>query len=126
MHPDDDTHQDTHGETHHEFAAEAEGPAPCAAALVAGTLALMTTWADSGAGPTADDRRRVLARKVVSNLFFLSQHPGLMPALRQVAAKTHERWVPLAQGAVRDGRDGGGGGVVACTAELPTHAVQWH
>lgn len=67
-------------------------------ALLAATLSLMTAWANPCAQarvPVAD-LRRLLARKVVSNLFFLQHHPAVQPALRQVIAQTHALWVGLA------------------------------
>ncbi len=74
-------------------------PPPGLEALVAGTIALMTCWAD----PCADARldiaaqRSLLARKVVSNLFFLQNHPQASEALRQVMANAQHRWVGLVQ-----------------------------
>jgi hypothetical protein len=74
---------------------------PCAEALLAGAVALMTTWADPcpncTLGPTA--QRRLVARKVVSNLYFLQQHPALGPELRGVMAQAHQRWVGVARAA---------------------------
>lgn len=68
--------------------------------LVAGTVALMTAWAAPcpKARLAPADLQRLLARKVVSNLFFLMQHPQARPALRQSLAQAHARWVGLAQG----------------------------
>jgi hypothetical protein len=74
---------------------------PCLEALVAGTFALMTCWAS----PAADARlpshrqRTLMARKIVSNLFFLKNHPHASPGLRQVTARAHERWVLLTESA---------------------------
>jgi hypothetical protein len=74
---------------------------PCLEALVAGTFALMTCWAS----PAADARlpshrqRTLMARKIVSNLFFLKNHPHASPGLRQVMARAHERWVLLTESA---------------------------
>ncbi|MBN8487338.1 MAG: hypothetical protein J0M20_06390 [Burkholderiales bacterium] len=70
----------------------------CIDALIAGTVALMTAWADPcpQARLSAVDLRRVLARKVVTNLFFLQYHPRLRPELRQSLAQAHARWVGLA------------------------------
>jgi len=71
---------------------------PCAIGLLAATLALMT----GHAAPTPEasvDRttlQRLTARKIVSNLFFLQQHPQLPPGLRQVASQLQGRWQPLA------------------------------
>jgi hypothetical protein len=68
---------------------------PCAGGLIAGTLALMTTWAapEEHALPA---HRDLIARKVVSNLFFLRHHPDLAEPMRRVIGKVHERWLPLA------------------------------
>jgi hypothetical protein len=61
---------------------------PCVEALLAGTLALMTGHAQS------DDavHRRLMAKKVASNLFFLHQHPGLNEAFRTVLARLQKNW----------------------------------
>lgn len=77
--------------THDELAV------PCLEALVAGTFALMTCWAAPAAqAATSPARQRLLmARKIVSNLFFLKTHPHASPALRQVMANAHERWVAV-------------------------------
>lgn len=81
--------------------AEPDLNPPCLEALVAGTFALMTCWAS----PTADtatppsQQRTLMARKIVSNLFFLKQHPHASPGLRQVMARAHERWVLLTESA---------------------------
>ncbi len=71
---------------------------PSIDALMAGTVALMTAFADPcpQARLAPADLRRVLARKVVSNLFFLQHHPGVCPELRQSLAQAHARWVGLA------------------------------
>lgn len=71
---------------------------PSIDALIAGTVALMTAWADPcpQARLSPDDLRRVLARKVVSNLFFLQHHPQVRPELRQSLAQAHARWIGLA------------------------------
>jgi hypothetical protein len=80
---------------------------PCAGGLLAGTLALMTGWAEC-----SDDARRVLmARKIASNLFFLREHPQLPGGLRLVVAKVHAHWSELAAGA----RAAGAAGAQAAT-----------
>ena len=73
--------------------------AACAEALVAGTVALMTTWADPCPHARLDPARQraLMARKIVSNLFFLSRHPALSAELRQVMAMAHDRWEGLAR-----------------------------
>ena len=40
-------------------------------------------------------QRLLIARKIVSNLFFLKTHPHASPALRQVMADAHECWVAV-------------------------------
>ena len=72
---------------------------PSVDALIAGAVALMPAWADPcpPARLAPADLRRVLARKVVSNLFFLQRHPQAGPELRQSLAQAHARWVGLAQ-----------------------------
>lgn len=70
---------------------------PCLEALLAGTFALMTCWASPAArDPVAtNSQRQLMARKIVSNLFFLKSHPHASPGLRQVMTRAHARWVPL-------------------------------
>ena len=64
-----------------------------------GTVALMTAWADpcphAPVGPA--HLRRLMARKVVSNLFFLQHHPHARPELRQSLANAPAKWVNLAR-----------------------------
>jgi hypothetical protein len=71
---------------------------PSIDALIAGTVALMTAWADpcphAPVGPA--HLRHLIARKVVSNLFFLQHHPCARPELRQSLAAAHAQWVGLA------------------------------
>jgi hypothetical protein len=71
-------------------------------ALLAGTLAAMTCWADPcrDCRTDADTQRDLLARKVVCNLFFLTRHPAVSPPLREVMAQAHQRWLGLARGAM--------------------------
>lgn len=76
-------------------------PRPCAGGLLAGTLALMTCWAAPEPEAKADARqqRSLIARKVVSNLFFLRSHPDVGPGLQQVVGRLHQRWVLIANDA---------------------------
>ena len=76
---------------------------PCHEALMTGTFALMTTWAQTPpdqavgcasapvvAGPGAPPRtlmRDLLARKIVSNLFFLMHHHRRRPRQRTAWAR---------------------------------------
>ena len=72
-------------------AAPDEYEMPCAEAMLAGTLALMTGHAQSG----DDAHRHLMAKKIRSNLFFLAQHPGLNPTFRQVVGRMHSAWDAL-------------------------------
>ena len=67
---------------------------PCPDALIAGTVALMTAWAApcSSCSLDVDHQRPLFARKLLSNLLLLQQHPALSPGLRQVMAQAHARW----------------------------------
>lgn len=81
-----------------EAADDGEASYPCVQGLIAANVALMTAYANPApqARVDAETQRRLLARKVVSNLFFLREHPLLSPALRQVMAHAHQHWQCLA------------------------------
>lgn len=66
---------------------------PCAEAMLAGTLALMTGYAQSAQAQHAG----LMARKIVSNLFFLSRHPTLSPEFRRVVERMHGAWSSVAK-----------------------------
>lgn len=75
--------------------AHPDDPAlPDTDALLAGTLSLMTAWSRPCPPQrmAVDDWQRLIARKVVSNLFFLMHHPGVSPALATVLARLHGQW----------------------------------
>lgn len=73
----------------------AAGDLPCPQAMLVGTLALMSAWAHPAEGCQLDSnqRRPLLARKIISNLFFLQQHPLCSPPLRALAGRLHQQWV---------------------------------
>ncbi|WP_180682224.1 hypothetical protein [Tepidicella baoligensis] len=64
---------------------------PCAEAMLAGTLALMTGYAEN----RCPQHRMLMAQKVVSNLFFLASHPSLSENFRMVAGRMHRHWMNL-------------------------------
>lgn len=66
---------------------------PCAEALMAGTLALMTGHARCSCA----QHRDMMAKKAASNLCILAQHPHISDGLRTVAQKLHEQWVEVIQ-----------------------------
>lgn len=61
---------------------------PCAEAMLAGTLALMTGHAQS----SCVSQRALMGRKVLSNLVSLGQHPRLSPNFRVVVQRMHQHW----------------------------------
>jgi hypothetical protein len=66
---------------------------PCAEAMLAATLALMTGHAQSG----CHRHRALMAKKVTSHLFFLSRHPVMSDNFRAVMARMHGLWRALAE-----------------------------
>ncbi len=72
---------------------ELEFVMPCAEALLAGTLALMTGHARCGCA----QHRDMMARKAAVNLHTLSGHPHISDSLRTVAKKLYQQWVEIIQ-----------------------------
>lgn len=64
----------------------------CVEALWAGTLALMTRYAEPGGVAL----RPVIACKIVANLECLARHPDLSRPLCCVVRRARDRWVRLA------------------------------
>ncbi len=64
---------------------------PCAEALLAGTLALMTSAVQS----CCDNHRGLIAQKIVSNLTHLSLQPQLSPDFRAMVWNLRRGWRAL-------------------------------
>jgi hypothetical protein len=62
---------------------------PSIEALMAGTLALMTGYAQAADTCT---HRPLMAKKLVSNLFFLANHPQVSPTMRCMLGNLRRRW----------------------------------
>lgn len=62
---------------------------PPVEALMAGTLALLTGYAQSAPDCA---HRPLMAAKLVSNLFFLSGHPDLSAPMQTMLANLRTRW----------------------------------
>ena len=60
---------------------------PCAEALLAGTLALMTAYVQA----CCDSHRDAMVRKIVANLQFLSEQPSLTPHFRTLVQSLQQR-----------------------------------
>lgn len=85
-----------HSDISNHACSDEEYVLPSVDALMAGTLALMTGYAQAAEG---DPNRSMLARKLVSNLFFLSEHPQVSPHMRCMLANLRTRWqVEVEQG----------------------------
>lgn len=88
--PDHDPGQSGDGHTH----ADQEYGMPCAEALLAGTLALMTGHAQA----CCEDQRARMAQKTADNLALLARHPRLSQGFRRMVANLGAHW-PAADGA---------------------------
>jgi hypothetical protein len=94
-----------------ETTADEEYTLPNVEALLAGTLALMTGYAQSA----PDCPHRVcMADKLVSHLLCLSTHPQLSPQMQAMLANLRTRWQLQLENSV------------AATAEDPTPTALWH
>lgn len=69
--------------------ADEEYTLPSVEALLAGTLALLTGYAQSAPDCA---HRPLMARKVVSNLFFLAAHPQLSAPMQTLLGNLRTRW----------------------------------
>ncbi|MFM2347389.1 MAG: hypothetical protein RL654_2142 [Pseudomonadota bacterium] len=65
---------------------------PDAQVLMGATFALMSSWATPSAEDGCTRCRALIARKVVSNLFFLIHHPQVGDGLSRLLSTCHERW----------------------------------
>lgn len=64
---------------------------PCAEALLAGTLALMTGHVQA----CCDDHRQLMNAKIVANLAHLAEHPILSPQFRTALGNLRTHWQVL-------------------------------
>ena len=88
------TPNDTHDSVHNDSdAVDDEYTMPCAEAMLAGTLALMTGHARCG----CVQHRDMMGSKAAHNLAQLAQHPAMSEGFRAVAIKLHMQWVELIQ-----------------------------
>jgi hypothetical protein len=69
--------------------ADEEYAMPCAEALLASALALMTGYVQG----CCDDHRTEMAQKVVQHLLHLSEHPLLTPDFKTLLWNLHTRWL---------------------------------
>lgn len=70
--------------------ADEEYGLPCAEALLAGTMALMTGHAQA----CCEGQRALMARKVADNLQLLSRHAALSAPFRAMVVNLAQRWAP--------------------------------
>lgn len=67
---------------------------PCAEALLAGTLAVMTAQAQA----CCADQRALMTAKIVVNLSMLAEHPLLSPPFRTMLWNLRTRWQAQMEG----------------------------
>lgn len=82
---------------HAPFQATNDYELPSAEAVLAGTLALMTGYAQS----PDDEVRQLMAHKVISNLQRLTEHPHLTDAFRTMLGQLGGLWRQHLAGPVR-------------------------
>jgi hypothetical protein len=87
---------------------------PGAEALLAGSLALMTAFAQS----RCDGCRTLIVKKIISNLFMLSQHPVAAPGFKVMAMGLHGNWVQQLQQLQTQGEE--------TPPEADQHRALWH
>ncbi|WP_326539254.1 hypothetical protein [Pseudorhodoferax sp.] len=75
--------------------ADEEYGMPCAEALLAGALALMTGHAQA----CCAGQRDLMARKVADNLQLLARHPSLSAEFRSMLVQLQRRWSEQDRGA---------------------------
>lgn len=84
---------------HHATASpqgDEEYDMPCAEALLAGTLALMTAYAQS----SRDGHRDLMARKIATNIQVLARHPLLSIGFKTMLSNLQARWINPVQGSL--------------------------
>lgn len=74
---------------HNTPCCDEEYTLPSVEALMAGTLALLTGYAQSAPDCA---HRPLMAKKLVSNLFFLSGHPQLSAPMQTMLSNLRTRW----------------------------------
>ncbi|WP_353396413.1 hypothetical protein [Hydrogenophaga sp. 5NK40-0174] len=72
---------------------------PSTEALMAGTFALMTGYAQSA---ESCPNRQLMVRKLISNLFFLANHPDITPQMRTMLSNLRTRWQLVAESGKSD------------------------
>jgi hypothetical protein len=72
-----------------EMCEDEEYAMPCAEAMLASALALMTGYMQG----CCDDHRTQMAQKIVQHLVSLSQHPMLSPDFKTLLWNLHSRWL---------------------------------
>jgi hypothetical protein len=78
--------------SHHDISVEL----PSVDALLVGTLASMTGYAEHQCDQGNARCRNAMAQKIVSNLFFLSGHPKVSTSMAAVVRNLQNHWYTLA------------------------------
>jgi hypothetical protein len=109
---------------------------PCIDGMLAGTLALMTGYAEHQCEQGNASCRHLMAKKIVSNLYFLASHPQMPGTMALVMRNLQNHWHTLsALGVLESGANAApsaqGGQSPAATASaaqpsVPTAPALWH
>lgn len=79
----------------HRVSADIDVELPSVEGLLAGTLALMTGYAQRAAGLRGQTEVDLMAKKIASNLHFLKTHPYLSQPFAAVLDNLHALWMDL-------------------------------
>jgi hypothetical protein len=113
----DTSHQDMHLEL------------PCIDGLLVGTFALMTGYAEHQCDQGNARCRHLMAKKIVSNLLFLSSHPQMPKAMAAVMCNLKNHWHTLSALSALESKQGASDSPDAVkphTASPPTAPALWH
>jgi hypothetical protein len=95
--------------------------------MLAGTMALMTGYAEHQCEQGNANCRNLMAKKIVSNLFFLVNHPQMSKAMASVMCTLQNHWQTLsALGALEAGADNAPGGTLKQTSTTRSNPINQH
>jgi hypothetical protein len=121
----------------HVTHSDIEVELPSIDGMLAGTMALMTGYAEHQCEQGNGNCRHLIAKKIVSNLFFLASHPQLPGAMAQVLRNLQNHWHTLsalsaleaAAGAEPGAQQSNAPDTATAVAKPQTHAAAtalWH
>jgi hypothetical protein len=95
--------------------------------MLAGTMALMTGYAEHQCEQGNANCRNLMAKKIVSNLYFLVKHPQMSKAMASVMCTLQNHWQTLsALGALEASADNAPGATLGQTSDASSNSVTQH